>query len=291
MLKSMTGFGRAESLIDGYLIKVQIRSVNHRYGEFSVRVPRTYSFAEDKIRRRLLSYISRGKVEVSLSVEQKEGDSRQITLNKTLAESYLNAFKELETLGLDFDLKASHMSRFSDIFTVDCGETDEDELFEKIDTVLTAALEDFVNMRAEEGKRLEENIKSHIAVIKDLVETVEKRSPETVTDYKSRLEAKIRETLADREIDDARILTEVALFADKVAVDEETVRLRSHISEFLKALNTDKPIGKKLDFIIQEMNREANTIGSKANDIEICSTVVEIKSEIEKVREQIQNIE
>ena len=291
MLKSMTGFGRAENLIDGFLIKVQVKSVNHRYGDFSIRVPRLYNFIEEKVRQRLFSYISRGKVEVNISVEQKEGDDRQITLNKELAKSYLNALRELEDLGLGCDIRVSHMSRFSDIFDVSYNEIDEEEIFEKINTVLTAALDEFVKMRSEEGKRLEDDIKSHISAILEYVEFIEKRSPETSKEYRARLEARIKEVLADRTIDESRIITEAAIFADKVAVDEETVRLRSHIKEFLKTLSSDKPIGKKLDFIVQEMNRETNTIGSKASDVEICSTVVEIKSEIEKIREQIQNIE
>ena len=291
MLKSMTGFGRAEDLIDGFLIKVQIKSVNHRYSDFSIRVPRVYNFIEDKVRQRLISYISRGKVEVNINVEQKDGDDKVVTLNKVLAENYLNAMRQMNELGLVDDLKISHMSRFSDIFNVEYSDIDEDEAFLKIDSVLKSALDDFVTMRTEEGKRLENDIKIHLDTVLSLVNKIEKRSPDTVSDYKKKLEDKIKEVLQNHMIDDSRILTEVAIFADKVAVDEETVRLKSHVNEFLNAIKTDKPIGKKLDFIVQEMNREANTIGSKASDIEICSYVVEIKSEIEKVREQIQNIE
>ncbi len=291
MLRSMTGFGRAENLIDGFMIKVQIKSVNHRYGDFSIRVPRLYGFLEEKVRQRLISYISRGKVEVNVSIEEKDGNDRTITLKKDLAESYLNAIRGLEELGLADDIRMSHMTRFSDIFDASQDEVDEEEIYKRVDIVLTSAVDDFVKMRTEEGARLEEDIKYHLNEILGYVSKVEKRSPETSEEYRKRLEAKIREVLEDRAIDEARIITEAAIFADKVAVDEETVRLRSHIKEFLNALNTDKPIGKKLDFIIQEMNREANTIGSKANDVEICSLVVEIKSEIEKIREQIQNVE
>ena len=291
MLKSMTGFGRAEDLIDGFLIKAQIKSVNHRYSDFSIRVPRVYNFIEDKVRQRLISYISRGKVEVNITVEQKEGDDKVVTLNKALAENYLKAMREMSELGLQDDLRISHMSRFSDIFNVEYSDNDEDEVYAKIDTVLKNALEDFVSMRTEEGKRLEADIKLHLDNVLELVEKIEKRSPETISEYRKRLEEKIKEVLENRMIDESRIVTEAAIFADKVAVDEETVRLKSHVKEFLNAIKTDKPIGKKLDFIVQEMNREANTIGSKASDIEICSYVVEIKSEIEKVREQIQNIE
>ena len=291
MLKSMTGFGRAEDLIDGFLIKAQIKSVNHRYSDFSIRVPKVYNFIEEKVRQRLISYISRGKVEVNITVEQKEGDDKVVTLNKTLAENYLKAMREMSELGLQDDLRISHMSRFSDIFNVEYSDIDEDEVYAKIDTVLKSALDDFVAMRTEEGKRLETDIKLHLDNVLELVGKIEKRSPETVSEYRKRLEDRIREVLDNRMIDESRIVTEAAIFADKVAVDEETVRLKSHVKEFLNAIKTDKPIGKKLDFIVQEMNREANTIGSKASDIEICSYVVEIKSEIEKVREQIQNIE
>lgn len=291
MIKSMTGFGRSEELVDGFLIKTQVKSVNHRYSDFTIKVPKVYSFIEEKVRQRLISYISRGKVEVYISVEQKEGDFKVVTLNMPLAENYLNAMRQLVELGLQDDLKVSHMSRFSDILNVEYSDIDEDEIYSKIDSVLKKALDEFVNMRIEEGKRLEEDIKTHIEKILSLVSEVEVLSPESVLAYRKRLEDKLSEILENRAVDEARIITEAAIFADKVAVDEETVRLRSHIKEFLKALNTDNPIGKKLDFIIQEMNREANTIGSKANDAKICSVVVEIKSEIEKIREQIQNIE
>lgn len=291
MLKSMTGFGRAESLIDGFLIKVQVKSVNHRYADFSVRVPRVYNFIEDKVRQRLISYISRGKVEVNITVEQKDGDDKIVTLNKSLAENYLKAMREMTELGLKDDLTVSHMSRFTDIFNVEYADIDEEDVFIKIDTVLKCALEEFVSMRQEEGSRLENDIRLHLDRILEFVEKVELRSPDTVNNYRKRLEEKIKELLDNRTFDESRIITETAIFADKIAVDEETVRLRSHVKEFSNAMKTDKPIGKKLDFIIQEMNREANTIGSKASDVEICSYVVEIKSEIEKIREQIQNIE
>lgn len=291
MLKSMTGFGRAEELLDGFLIKVQVKSVNHRYSDFSIRVPRVYNFIEDKVRQTLLTYISRGKVEVNITVEQKEGEDKVVTLNRPLAENYLKAMRELTLLGLQDDIKVSHMSRFSDILEVEHSDINEEEIYSKIDSVLKIALDDFVSMRVEEGLRLENDIRFHLNNVLDLVEKIEKRSPVTVSEYRKKLEERIKEVLADRMIDEARLVTEAAVFADKVAVDEETVRLRSHVKEFLSAIKTDKPIGKKLDFIIQEMNREANTIGSKASDIEICSYVVEVKSEIEKVREQIQNIE
>lgn len=291
MLKSMTGFGRAEDLIDGFLIKVQVKSVNHRYSDFTIRVPRLYNFIEDKVRKCLLTYISRGKVEVNINIEQKEGSDKVVALNEALAENYLKAMQKMTSLGLEDDVKISHMSRFSDIFEVEYPEIDEDEMYLKIESVLEKALKDFVIMRTEEGKHLEADIKEHLENINSYVEKIEKRSPDTVDEYRKRLEDKLAEILKDRMIDESRIITEAAIFADKVAVDEETVRLKSHLKSFLNTIKTDQPIGKKLDFIVQEMNREANTIGSKASDIEICSYVVEIKSEIEKIREQIQNIE
>ncbi len=291
MLKSMTGFGRAEELADGFLIKVQIKSVNHRYSDFTLKIPRVYNFIEEKVRKKLLEYISRGKVEVGITVEQKEGDDRVVSLNKELAKSYIDGLKSLSEFGIKDDVSISCLSGFSDIFSVEYKDIDEDDAYSKIDKALTAALEEFVAARCAEGESLKKDIESRLCTILEIVGRIEKRSPETVKLYRARLEEKMKELLGDAKADETRIITETAIFADKIAVDEETVRLRSHIKSFGEMLNTDKPIGKKLDFMIQEMNREANTIGSKATDVDICSDVVEIKSEIEKIREQIQNIE
>ncbi len=291
MLKSMTGFGRSELTIDSFTVNAQIRSVNHRYMDCSIRIPRCYNFLEEKIRQRTAEYISRGKIEVAITIKEQEGDDKVITLNRALAENYINVLKELSALGIEDDIRVSTVSRYNDIFNVEYKEIDEDKMFEIISTALTAALEDFNNMRAQEGARLENSILSHLDTISNELAKIEERSPQTVREYRENLEAKIRELIADTAVDENRLITETAIFADKVAIDEETVRLRSHMKAFKAAIKSDKPIGKKLDFIIQEMNRETNTIGSKANDIEIAAIVVEIKSEIEKIREQIQNIE
>ena len=291
MLKSMTGFGRAEELVDGFLIKVQIKSVNHRYSDFTIKVPRVYNFVEEKIRKTLCEYISRGKVEVLINVEQKEEDGRIVVINQGLAKSYIDGLRSLSEYGIKDDIKLSDLVGFSDIFATEYKDVDENEMFLKINKVLCEALSEFVDARSAEGEKLEEDIKNRLKTIYEIVEKIEKRSPETERLYRKRLEEKMRELLDGAKFDETRLITETAIFADKIAVDEETVRLKSHISSFEKAVATDKPIGKKLDFMIQEMNREANTIGSKATDAEICSMVVEIKSEIEKIREQIQNIE
>ncbi len=291
MLKSMTGFGRSELVIDGFTVNAQIRSVNHRYMDCSIRIPRCYNFLEDKIRQKVSLYISRGKIEIGITIKEQEGDDKVITLNRALAENYISVLKELSTLGVEDDIRVSTISRYSDIFNVEYKEIDEDKMFEIISAALIAALGDFNNMRAQEGSRLEASILSHLDNISKELEKIEERSPQTVREYRENLEARIRELIADTSVDENRLITETAIFADKVAIDEETVRLRSHMKAFTSAIKSDKPIGKKLDFIIQEMNRETNTIGSKANDIEIAAIVVEIKSEIEKIREQIQNIE
>lgn len=291
MLKSMTGFGRAEEVIDGFTVGAQVRCVNHRYMDCTVRIPRCYNFLEDKIRQRVSEYISRGKIEIGITISQQEGDDKVITLNKPLAENYINVLRELSSLGIEDDIKVSTVARYNDIFNVEYKEIDEDKMFFIIDKVLSAGLDDFNKMRADEGERLEKSILEYLENISGELEKIEARSPETVKEYRARLEERIRELLSDTAVDENRLITETAVFADKVAIDEETVRLRSHMKAFKNAIKSDKPIGKKLDFIVQEMNRETNTIGSKANDIEIAALVVEIKSEIEKIREQIQNIE
>lgn len=291
MLKSMTGFGRAELLIDGFTVNAQIRSVNHRYMDCSIRIPRCYNFLEDKIRQRASEYISRGKIEISVSIKEQEGDDKVISLNHALATNYINVLKELSSLGVEDDIKVSTVARYNDIFNIEYKEIDEEKMFDIINSALSSAFSDFNNMRSEEGARLESNILSHLENISSELEKIEKQSPETVRLYRENLESRIRELIGDTSVDENRLITETAIFADKVAIDEETVRLRSHMKAFKNAIKSDKPIGKKLDFIIQEMNRETNTIGSKANDIEIAAMVVEIKSEIEKIREQIQNIE
>ena len=291
MLKSMTGFGRAEQLIDGYLIKIQIKSVNHRYSDFTIKTPRYYSFLEDKIRNAAMKSISRGKVEILVSIEQKEDDDKEITLNRTVAEQYVKAVKGLAEFGVEDDLSMSAMVKIPDIFDVEYKEIDEEKITEMVITVFDIALAEFISMREEEGKRLEENINQHLNFLLAEVDVIEKKSPACVEEYRDKLRAKLSEILNDRAVDETRVITEAAIFADKISVDEETVRLRSHVCAFKNTMSVNEPVGKKLDFIVQEMNREANTTGSKCNDAEIASHVVELKSIIEKIREQIQNIE
>ncbi len=251
MLKSMTGFGRAEQLIEGYLIKVQIKSVNHRYSDFAIKVPRYYAFLEDKIRNAAMTAISRGKVEIFVTVEQKEDDDREITLNRPVAEQYIKVLKSLSEYGVTDDLSVSSMIRLNDIFDVEYKEIDEEKIAELVLSVFSDALDEFIKMREEEGKRLAENLNSHINDLLSEVSYIEKASPECVEKYRERLRAKLNEILGDREIDETRLITEAAIFADKVSVDEETVRLRSHVCAFTDALKATEPIGKKLDFIVQ----------------------------------------
>lgn len=291
MLKSMTGFGRAEQLIEGYLIKIQIKSVNHRYSDFTIKVPRYYSFLEDKIRNAAMQSISRGKVEILVSIEQKESDDKEITLNRTVAEQYVKAIKSLADFEVKDDLSMSAMIGLSDIFDVEYKDIDEEKITELVIAVFDAALKEFVAMREEEGKRLEENINQHLSALLAEVGEIEKKSPACVVEYRDKLRTKLEEILKDRTVDETRVITEAAIFADKISVDEETVRLKSHVCAFKNTMSANEPVGKKLDFIVQEMNREANTTGSKCNDAEVASHVVELKSIIEKIREQIQNIE
>lgn len=292
MVRSMTGFGRAKQQIDRLDITVEIKSVNHRYFEFSARLPRMYNFLEEKIKSFLAQSISRGKVEISVLVEDNSENATVIEINREYAEAYMQALKNLsKEYKIKNDVKTSSLVGNNEIFKVR-RQVIEDEVIENaVLTVVKEALDNFIEMRTVEGERLLNDVKNRTAFILEKVEFIEKRSPETVKLYKERIEQKIKELLEDTTIDEQRILTEVAIFADKVAVAEETVRLRSHIKQFEDLMNDDQPVGRKLDFIVQEMNRETNTIGSKAQDIEIAHTVVDIKSEIEKIREQIQNME
>lgn len=291
MLKSMTGFGLAEKMIDGYLVKAQLRAVNHRYADFTIKTPKYYAFLEDKIRKEAMQSISRGKVEIFVSIEQKEDSDREITLNRAVAEGYIKALRELKEFGIADDLSISSMVRINDIFDVEYKEIDEEKITAMAIEVFNEALEGFIAMRCDEGKNLELSLREHLASIGDEIEFIEKRSPECVEEYRARLRKKLDEILSGHVADENRIITEAAIFADKISVDEEMVRLKSHITAFEKAMQADEPIGKKLDFIVQEMNREANTTGSKCNDAEVSAHVVELKSIIEKIREQIQNVE
>lgn len=292
MLKSMTGYGRREEIVDGKKILCEIKSVNHRYADYNIKVPRHYGFLEERVRNLVSGYIKRGKIDIYIAIENFSEADKEITVNLELAKSYFNALKELrDSLGLRDDITASGLSKYPDIFVAKQKEEDEESVFETLKKVLIPTIESFVAMREREGERIEKDLKARVMYMESLAKKIEERSPETVKEYSSKLYQKIKEVLEDRDVDEARLLTEVAVFADKVAVNEELVRLNSHFEEFLKIISTPEPAGRKLDFLIQEINREINTTGSKAVDIEIAKTVVELKAETEKLREQIQNIE
>ena len=288
----MTGYGRNEVVINGKKITCEIKSVNHRYSDYNIKVPRSYGFMEDRARTYVSGYISRGKVDVYISVESYDGADKTIKLNCELAKSYIEALRELrDEFGVKDDISVSSVARYSDIFKTEKLEEDEDELWKDVEAAMAPMMEQFVAMREREGERIEKDLCQRVEYMKTLCEKIDKRSPETVKEYQDKLYAKIKEVLDDRTIDEARVLTEVAIFADKVAVNEEIVRLGSHFKEFYEIISKNEPAGRKLDFLIQEINREVNTKGSKCNDIEIAKIVVELKGEIEKLREQIQNIE
>lgn len=292
MIKSMTGFGRAVAELDGYVITVEIKSVNHRYFEFSSRIPRQYGFLDDKIKSYVNSRVSRGKIECFIGIEALNTDAAEVVVNNTLASAYVKALKELETAyELKADYGASTVSRFPDVLVVKKTEEDEEELWQKVKSVADTAIEKFISMRTVEGKKMRDDILSRGEYILDCVKFIEERSPQTVKEYNDKLVERVHELIGDVSLDEARIIQEVAIYADKVAVAEETVRLRSHIEQLNSFINSDEPVGRKMDFLVQEINREANTIGSKGNDVEIARKVVDIKAEVEKIREQIQNIE
>ena len=288
----MTGFGRAKKSFDGFDVTVEIKSVNHRFFEFSSRVPRAYMFLDEKLKSCLQERVARGKVETSVSIEDTSGKSVTLQVNKDYADAYINALRELgKKYRLKDDLKLSSLISNNEIIVPKRTEIDEDKLTNAVIETAKDALDVFVNMRATEGDRLVADVKSRAELILEKVAFIEERSPQTVKEYREKIEQKIKELVGDVQIDEQRLLTETAIFADKIAVAEETVRLRSHIKEMFDLFEKGGAIGRKLDFIVQEMNREANTIGSKAGDIAITKTVVDIKAEIEKIREQIQNIE
>lgn len=288
----MTGYGRAEQTLHDRKITVELRSVNNRYLDCSVRMPRLYLFAEDAIKTKVQKSISRGKVDVFITLDASGAEQMNVSVNRPVADGYYSALKELaQTYGLQDDISVSLLSRFQDVLLVEKAEEDAEAVAQDICAVLDQALADFDQMRTREGQRLADDITTRAATIENLVSIVEERSPQTVSEYRTRLENRMKEVLENTQIDPARILTEAAIFADKVAVDEETVRLRSHISQLREMLSKGGATGRKLDFLIQEFNREANTIGSKCSDIEIARHVVDIKAEIEKIREQVQNIE
>ncbi|HIS69656.1 MAG TPA: YicC family protein [Candidatus Gallacutalibacter stercoravium] len=292
MVNSMTGYGRAEATVGGHSITVEMKSVNHRYFELSSRLPRGYGFLDDRLRGYMQGKLSRGKVDLYISIETLEDSGVQVQVNHPLASGYVAALQELGRLyQLRDDLSISTVARYSDIFSVHRVPEDEDAIWESVRQVTDAALEGLLAMRQREGARLCEDVEGRARTILDLVQQIEQRSPQTVEEYKIKLQQRLREMTADLQLDEQRLITEAAIFADKVAVDEETVRLRSHFKQMEWMLQANEPVGRKLDFLVQEMNREINTIGSKAQDAQIAHIVVEVKAELEKIREQIQNIE
>ncbi len=292
MIKSMTGYGSAKGTVDGLEITVELKSVNNRYLDAAVRLPRNFLFAEELIKARVQSHISRGKVDVFVSVDSSQAGDMTVKVNEGLLKGYMDAISHIaEECGLARDMTAMSVSRFPDVLTVEKRELDAEAIGAGIGEIAERALQDFDAMRLREGEKLRDDVLSRLETIERLVETVEEKAPETVAEYRRRLEQKMAEVLGTAGIDENRILAEAALFADHIAVDEETVRLRSHMSQLRGMINGNSPTGRKIDFLIQEFNREANTIGSKCQNSQIAHTVVDLKSEIEKIREQIQNIE
>ena len=292
MVKSMTGYGRGEVALHGRNIVVEVRSVNNRYLDCAVKLPRAYLFAEDALKSRVQGAASRGKVDVFVTIETVAEENVTVTVNKPVADAYMAALKQLTTdYELADNISVSLLSKFPDVLIVAKAPEDLEQVQADLLVALDLALADFDTMRRREGAKLEEDVRNRAIAIGDLVGKVESRNPSIVEEHRARLEAKLKEVLENRQLDESRILTEAAIFADKVAVDEETVRLRSHLSQMDQMLAAGGAVGRKLDFLIQEFNREANTIGSKCNDVETARVVVDIKAEIEKIREQIQNLE
>ena len=292
MVKSMTGYGRARQTLHGRDITVEVRSVNNRYLDCTVKVPRTYIFAEDAVKSRVQKAVSRGKVDVFITIDATAADETVVVVNEPLARGYYEALTKIRDMfSLEGELTAAVLAKFPDVLTVTKAEEDLESVAGDICAVLDEALEAYNAMRAVEGEKLCEDIAGRVATIETVVGKVEERSPQTVAAYREKLTARMQEVLQSTTIDESRILTEAAIFADKIAVDEETVRLRSDIAQLRTMLKSDQPVGRKLDFLIQEVNRECNTIGSKCNDLTIAQDVVNMKAEVEKIREQVQNIE
>ncbi len=292
MIKSMTGYGRAVETINNREFTVEISSVNNRYLDCSVRLPRMFSFAEEAVKQTVKQHVSRGKVEVHISVRSEAVEDTKLTLNAPVVEGYLNAMRQMvDAYGVKDDISVSTISRLPEVFIMEKAKADEEQLQNDLLLVLCHALENYNAMRTTEGAALDKDLRTRGNTILDFVSQVEAGNAQTVVDYRARLEAKLREVLANTAIDESRILTEAAIFADKVAVDEETVRLRSHLQQMNTMLDAGGAMGRKLDFLLQEMNREANTIGSKCTDVVLARIVVDIKAELEKIREQTQNIE
>mgnify|MGYP000174505745 FL=1 len=291
-LLSMTGYGSAKGSVEGQEITVELKSVNNRYLDCSVRLPRNFLFAEDTVKQAVSAGVSRGKVDVFVSAQASQDSGTVVSVNEELARGYRDAVAHIaETLGLESGLNAFSLARFPDVLTVERRELDKDKAAAALSEITAKAVEEFNAMREHEGERLRRDMLGKLETIEGLVSVVEERSPQTVKEYRERLEARLRDILADRSLDEQRVITEAAIFADRTAVDEETVRLRSHIAQFRTMLEEGSPIGRKMDFLVQEFNRESNTIGSKCSDASLAKVVVDLKSEIEKSREQLQNVE
>ena len=292
MIKSMTGYGSAKGTVDGLEIHVELKSVNNRYLDTSVRLPRSFLFAEEMVKSCVQKHISRGKVDVFVNVDSSEAGDMAVKVNEGLLKGYVTAIRHIaEEYGLADDLTAQSVSRFPDVLTVEKKDLDAEAILNGMEKIVEDALRDFDEMRTREGTKLRDDVLFRLETISTLVRQVEETAPETVAAYRRRLEAKMAEVLGTAGIDESRILAEAAIFADHIAVDEETVRLRSHMDQLRGMINGNSPTGRKIDFLIQEFNREANTIGSKCQNSDIAHVVVDLKSEIEKIREQIQNIE
>lgn len=292
MIKSMTGFGRSEIVKGNRKISVEIKSVNHRYLEAGIKMPKKLNVFESRMRDLLKKYATRGKIDIFINYEDDSENQVNLKFNQNIADEYMTIFNNMsEKYNLKNDMTVGGLARFPEVITMDEVQEDEEKLWHFIEEAMKAALEQFVNTRILEGENLKKDLLGKLDHMEELVAFVEKRSPEIMKEYRSKLESKVKELLGDTTIDESRIATEVIIYADKICVDEETVRLRSHIEHARKCLNEDGGIGRKMDFIAQEMNREANTTLSKANDIEISNAAIDLKTEIEKVREQIQNIE
>ncbi len=292
MIKSMTGYGSAKGTVEGLEIRVELKSVNNRYLDTSVRLPRNFLFVEEMVKTQVQKHISRGKVDVFVNVDTSAAGDMAVKVNEALLKGYVDAIRHIAgEYGLADDLTAQSVSRFPDVLTVEKKDLDAEAISTGMEKIVEEALHDFDAMRTREGEKLRDDVLTRLETIRALVEQVEEKAPETVTAYRRRLEQKMAEVLSTASIDENRILAEAAIFADHIAVDEETVRLRSHMSQLTGMINGNSPTGRKIDFLIQEFNREANTIGSKCQNSEIAHVVVDLKSEIEKIREQIQNIE
>ena len=292
MVKSMTGYGRAREMKNGRDITVELKSVNNRYLDCTVKMPRAYLFAEEAVKARIQSAVSRGKVDVFITVDATAADETVVTVNENLAKGYYDALLQLKNMfSLDGEITPTMLAKFPDVLTVSKEEEDLESIAADICAVLDDAIGAYQNMRGVEGRKMAEDIGNRVTTIETVVGEVEERSPQTLQEYRNKLTAKMEEVLQSTTIDQGRILQEAAIYADKIAVDEETVRLRSHISQLRTMLQSDQPMGRKMDFLIQEVNRECNTIGSKCNDLGITQKVVNMKAEVEKIREQVQNIE